>query len=224
MSDLDALFEDAVPDAVAPGPAEYYTDLPFYAELLDCRACPCREEAKRVVPGGGPLDATIAVIGRNPGKEEDRQGACFIGKSGGELDEWLALLGVSRQRVLVTNLVKCHTTDDRPPGTREVQVCAQKWLQAELLHFPAVKILLTLGDEATRFVLGVHAPSLSKVPFAPMRVLFDPAPGRELIVIPLPHPAFILRKPAARPQVVELLEKAKGHLQKHAAAALAAAG
>lgn len=212
---LDDLFEasSGIAEAVAPPAGEFYSDLPFYPRLVACTACPCRQEAARVVPGEGPLTARIGFIGRNPGTDEDRQGALFVGKVGVEFSQWLQIMGFDRQKVLVTNIVKCRTREDRLPAMKETQICTTTWLREELLGFPFLSVMFALGDEASRLFLGVHAQSSSRLGFTPMRVQFDEQPGRVVLVMPLPHPQGVLRKPASRVAVHELLRRSADYVR-----------
>jgi uracil-DNA glycosylase family 4 len=190
-----------------------YHSAPWYPDLLACTRCPVRAEAKRVVPGVGPLTARILILGRNPGKDEDKNGLPFIGKAGQELDSWLDLLGISRYKVLVTNLVKCHTEKDRPPKTDEIATCATTWLAQELALYPQVQVILTCGLEAARYVLGIHAISPANFePYAKL-VSFEADPTRVLHVIPLVHPSYLLRSRSKRPQHVQrVLPRVKDYL------------
>jgi len=215
--DLDAIL-GGEPEP-RPSGVQWYSDVPWYADLLACTACSARLEATRVVPGDGPLLARIGVLGRNPGREEDQYGSPFVGRAGDVLNDWLQAMAIDRQKILVMNLVKCHTHDDRKPTKKEVQVCGTKWLREELKTFEHVEVLLTLGEEASRFVLGVHSPSMGKMSFAPMRVRLDDAPSRVLQVIPLVHPSYLLHKPSARQSIPALLARVVEHLRSNAAEA-----
>ena len=79
-----------------------YRTLPFVSTLRACSACSCRAEAKQVVPGIGPVDARILVLGQNPGEEEDARGEPFLGAGGEELNVWLGILGLRRDRLAST--------------------------------------------------------------------------------------------------------------------------
>lgn len=190
-----------------------YHSAPWYPDLLDCTRCTVRAEAKRVVPGVGPLSAGILLLGRNPGKDEDKSGAPFIGRAGQELDSWLDLLGISRYKVLVTNLVKCHTEKDRPPKGDEITTCATTWLTAELALYPQVRVIMTFGLEAARYILGIHAVSPANFePYAKL-VSLEADPTRVLHVIPMVHPSYLLRARAKRPQHIQrVLPRVKDYL------------
>ena len=87
------------------------------------------------MPGAGPLDAGIAFIGQNPGTDEDDAGIPFVGESGHMLDRWIRVLGLRRDRLLITNAVKCHTDRNRKPRKREMDTCQDAWLRRELESF-----------------------------------------------------------------------------------------
>lgn len=183
-------------------PNNPYTQLPHYAPMMQCRACSARTEALQVVPGKGPLDARMLVIGQNPGEDEDRAGEPFIGQSGEEFNSWLPVLGLDRDKMLVTNVVKCHTLKNRVPRAKEIRTCADLWLSAELQSLPDVQVLITLGKPAVLAVLQKSAPPMVPVMIHHYRVRVL---GRELRVFPLPHPAFFLRARHLAPMFRETL-------------------
>jgi DNA polymerase len=198
----------AVAVAMEPGA------LPPPHGLLACTACTCRTEAMRVVPGHGPADATVLFLGQNPGDEEDLQGKPFVGMSGAEFDRWLGILGMHRPRVFVTNVVKCHTTNNRPPKPAEIQTCSYQWLPQELQALTALQVILPLGKPAAQRLLGKAAPPTTPLMVHHFRVrvsLLD----RDISIFPLPHPAYFLRAqhfgPTFRdvllPQIRETLQR-----------------
>jgi DNA polymerase len=124
-----------------------------------CRGCPLYEKATQAVFGEGPPDARVVIVGEQPGDQEDRQGAPFVGPAGRLLDGALEEAGIDRASAYVTNAVKhfkftptakrrIHAT----PDTWEVAAC-KPWLEAELsvLH-PEVVVLL--GATAGKALLG----------------------------------------------------------------------
>lgn len=172
------------------------------AGLLACVACTCRSEATRVVPGMGPRTAQIFFLGQNPGEEEDASGLPFVGSSGDELNRWLAVLGLDRAKVFITNLVKCHSTNNRVPRTSEIQTCSNRWLPEELQGLPDVRLLVPLGKPAVVRVLGKSAPPMTPLMVHHYRIrILD----RAVSVFPLPHPAFLLRAQHFGPLLRETL-------------------
>lgn len=83
-----------------------------------CRKCPLWETRTKVVPGVGNRQAKILLVGEGPGEQEDLQGEPFVGPAGQLLDKMLAAIGLNRQQVYITNVVKC-----RPPKNRDPLPC-----------------------------------------------------------------------------------------------------
>ncbi len=83
-------------------------------QVAECVSCQLHFSRKKAVPGEGPADAEIMLIGEGPGFYENEQGRPFVGAAGKFLDELLEKAGVSRKEVFITNVVKC-----RPPGNRD---------------------------------------------------------------------------------------------------------
>lgn len=187
MSEIDAIIDSD--DGIAQE-ATFYYHAPWYGELKACAACTVRPEAKQVVPGTGLRDAEFMVLGRNPGKTEDAEGTPLIGRSGEELNEWLVKLGIDRAHVVVTNLVKCHTTKDRPPKRPEIETCAGLWLRKEIQYLEKLRVILPLGVESTLFLLGDRGASPGKLQAYAEVIEVD---GRRLHVLPLAHPSYLLR-------------------------------
>ena len=187
---IDGFNPDVDPLADVAPDAPVYDGLPPPPGLLACTACPARSEALQVVPGVGPADAPIYVLGQNPGHEEDVAGQPFIGPSGEEFDRWLAVLGIDRARIFISNVVKCHTQGNRVPRSSEITACSNLWVPAELSALPSVRVLMPLGKPAIVRLLGKSAPPLQPLMIHHIRVrVLD----REMSVFPLPHPAFLLR-------------------------------
>jgi DNA polymerase len=121
-------------------------------------------------------------IGEGPGYHEDKQGEPFVGAAGQLLNQMLGEIGVSRADVYINNVVMCRPPGNRDPLPDEIEAC-QPWLDERIsIIDPAV--VVTLGNWATRFVLGPRI-SISRV-----RGQRFPWNGRT--VIPTFHPAAIL--------------------------------
>jgi len=169
------------------------------AALHGCQDCSLWQAATQVVPGEGPVDASIMLVGEQPGDLEDLNGRPFIGPAGQLLDETLASLGIERQRLYLTNAVKHFRF--RPVGKRrlherpregEVQAC-RHWLQREI-DLVNPELIICVGATATRSVLGPQA----RLNELAGRTL--PWQGRQVGVVT--HPAAVLRsgQPAAMRQ------------------------
>ncbi|NCO80395.1 hypothetical protein GW869_01295 [bacterium] len=77
-------------------------------EIRNCKKCPLWKTRKNAVPGEGPVNAKIVIIGESPGREEDRRGHPFVGMSGKFLDKLLRKAGIKREEVFITSCLKCR--------------------------------------------------------------------------------------------------------------------
>jgi uracil-DNA glycosylase family protein len=129
------------------------------AAAAACRGCELWEDATQVVFSSGPGDAALALVGEQPGDQEDRHGEPFVGPAGRLLDTALREAGVDREQVYLTNAVKHfrHTTRGKrrlhqKPELRHLVAC-RPWLDAELATVRP-KVVVALGATAGRAVLG----------------------------------------------------------------------
>jgi uracil-DNA glycosylase family protein len=124
-----------------------------------CRQCPLHAAATQTVFGEGPPDARMMLVGEQPGDQEDRAGHPFVGPAGEVLDRALAVVGLERRSLYVTNAVKHFKFEARGkrrihqrPEAREIQAC-KPWLLAEIERVrPAV--LVALGSTAAQSLFG----------------------------------------------------------------------
>jgi len=122
--------------------------------LEDCQECTARKEARIPILPVGPLRKHwVMVVGRNPGKEEDAGGEPFIGRSGKFLNGYLERIGLRREEVYITNTVKCHTKNDRPPDPIEIKTCSTLWLHKEGKELKP-RLILVLGQDAYKGIFG----------------------------------------------------------------------
>ena len=124
-----------------------------------CTACDLYKHATQAVFGRGPRDARLVLVGEQPGDQEDRQGAPFVGPAGEVLDRALAEAGLDRAQIYVTNVVKHFKFVLRgkrriheKPGSTEVAAC-RPWLDAELSSIRP-DVLLCLGATAATTIFG----------------------------------------------------------------------
>ncbi|MFB6141596.1 MAG: uracil-DNA glycosylase [Halosimplex sp.] len=150
----------------------------LFAEELD--AVPDeRFDRERFVPGAGPVDADVALVGEAPGATEVEAGEPFVGQAGRRLDGLLETAGIDRDAVYVTNLVKVRPPENRDP-TADERRAWKPLLDAELERVdPAV--VVTLGAVASGAVLD------SDEPIKELRDETYEVDGR--LVLPTYHPA-----------------------------------
>ena len=162
-------------------------------EIAHCTACPLHRSRTRTVPGEGPANAEILFIGEGPGQREDALGRPFVGPSGDLLEQWLGEIGLGRDQVFITNVVKCRPPGNRDPEPDEIAACA-RYLdrQIELIE---PKLIATLGRHSLqRFFPGAKITKAHGIRGVKRE-------GRR-VYLPLFHPAYILRNPAAAPEAV----------------------
>ena len=151
-------------------------------EASTCTRCRLSQGRTQVVYGVGDPNADLMFIGEGPGFHEDKQGEPFVGPAGQLLNQVLGEIGLRREQVYINNVVMCRPPGNRDPLPDEIEAC-KPWLDERIeLIDPAV--VVTLGNWATRFVLGPRV-SISRV-----RGQRFPWNGRT--VIPTFHPAAIL--------------------------------
>jgi uracil-DNA glycosylase len=129
------------------------------AGAAQCNRCELYRRATQTVFGEGPVPAAMMLVGEQPGDQEDKQGAPFVGPAGRVLDDALEVAGIDRGAVYVTNAVKHFKWEARGrrrihkrPNATEIEACAL-WLREEIAHVrPAV--IVAMGATAVRAVLG----------------------------------------------------------------------
>lgn len=138
-------------------PAAAAADIPSL-ELLAltagrCVTCPELAATRTsVVAGDFPPGADVLLVGEAPGAQEDATGRPFVGKAGQLLDRLLDEVGLARERVAVTNVVKCRPPANRKPRRVEVSRC-RSWLERQVLLADPL-VICTLGGTAAEWALG----------------------------------------------------------------------
>ena len=160
-------------------------------EVAGCTACKLHLSRKLAVPGEGPSDSEIMFIGEGPGFHENEQGRPFVGAAGNFLEELLASIGMSREQVFITNIVKCRPPGNRDPQTAEIEACSG-YLERQIAALNP-KAIVTLG----RFSMARFFPNarISSIHGRAQRV-----GGR--MVVAMYHPAAALHQPSLR-RVIE---------------------
>ena len=92
-------------------------------ECERCHECALCQTRRNVVFGVGNPQAEILLVGEGPGAHEDEQGVPFVGRAGKLLDDMLAMIGLDRSKVYITNIVKCRPPENRDPLNVEQDAC-----------------------------------------------------------------------------------------------------
>jgi DNA polymerase len=154
-------------------------------QVRACRKCALCEGRLNAVPGEGPADARLVVVGEGPGATEDETGRPFVGRAGELLTEILAAIELPRERVFICNIVKCRPPSNRRPQQDEIDACVP-YLYAQLAQIkPAV--IMAMGGTAAETLLN------TKQSLASLRNRMHSFRGTPLIVTY--HPAALLRNP-----------------------------
>jgi uracil-DNA glycosylase len=148
-----------------------------------CTRCRLSAGRTQVVFADGSPNADLMFIGEGPGFHEDKQGLPFVGAAGQLLTRLLSEIGLSRPEVYICNVIKCRPPGNRDPLPDEIESC--KPYLDEQIRLVDPKVIVTLGNFATRFILD-RPTAISRV--RGERHVVD---GRT--VIPTFHPAAILR-------------------------------
>jgi DNA polymerase len=161
-----------------------------YREAEACRRCPLHATRTKVVFGSGNADADLMFVGEAPGAEEDRRGLPFVGRAGQLLGRLLEEIGLSREEVFITNVLKSRPPGNRDPQPGEIEACRPYLF--EQIHLIEPRVLCTLGNFATK-LLTRNPTGITRVRGTPQ---VHELGGREVFVMPLLHPAAALRTPA----------------------------
>jgi uracil-DNA glycosylase family 4 len=174
VSRADAMREiaDAVRDLV---------ESPLYAYRL--------ENGYQPVIGEGDLHASLMIIGEAPGEQEALSGRPFVGAAGAVLDDLLGTIGLRRDEVFITNVVK-----DRPPGNRNPRVAEIALYRPYLLRQIEIiqpAVIATLGSFSLAVILDAfrHPEAGRRISALHGRALAAEAPHGPVTIVPLYHPA-----------------------------------
>jgi len=155
-------------------------------EIKNFKGLEIAKNAINGVAGEGNVDAEMLFIGEAPGKNEDQTGRPFVGQAGKLLEKNLNAIGLKREAVFITNIVKFRPPENRDPFPEEIAAC-KDWLDQQI-DVISPKIIATLG----RFSMAKFIPDviISKVHGQARFVDFM---AKKYIVFPMYHPAAALR-------------------------------
>jgi uracil-DNA glycosylase family 4 len=152
-----------------------------------CKKCELSKTRTNPVFGEGSVNAKLMFVGEAPGRDEDIQGKPFVGRAGRLLNELLLDVGIQRNDVYIANCLKCRPPNNRDPNTTELQNCFG-YLKNQIAIIKP-KVIATLGRYSTYQLTG------EKGALGILR-------GRvftfnNIKIVPLYHPAYLLRNPKA---------------------------
>lgn len=156
-------------------------------KIRSCNKCELSLKRTNVVAGSGPIDTKVMIIGEAPGEQEDLQGLPFVGKAGQLLTKLLELSGIQREKIYITNCVKCRPPNNRIPYINEMIACSEYLKKQIYLIEP--KLIISLGATSIQFLLNKKV-SITKVRGT---LINTQVFGKNILVFPTFHPSFLLR-------------------------------
>jgi len=172
-------------------------------QAQNCHLCSLSKSRTKSVFGEGNKRADILFVGDMPMAQEDQEGRIFLGRGGEMLTLMIEkVLGVSRQEVYITNLLKCHPLHTQSPKPTTLHTCKSYLFKEISIIKP--KIVVTLGEMAYHYLTN------DTTPLAQIR-------GREIkqvsyTLIPTYHPNFLLKNPSFKKEVLSDLKKIREFL------------
>lgn len=165
-------------------------------EIGTCTRCRLAATRTYAVPGEGPVPAQIFCIGEAPGKNEDLSGRPFVGRAGAILEGLLLSIGLGRDRVYITSILKCRPPGNRVPRKDEVASC-QGYLDRQVaLISPSV--IVPMGQWATDQVFLRYDIPAARIGDVHGRGFPVFATDRPILVFPVYHPAAVTHNPRLR--------------------------
>jgi len=166
-------------------------------DLGECTRCKLHRHRNKIVFGSGNPSAKLVFIGEGPGADEDAQGLPFVGRAGKLLTQMIEAMGLKRDDVYICNVVKCRPPENRQPEKDEVATCLPFLVRQIDTIRP--QVIVCLGATAAQALLETTQ-SISR-----FRGEWLEYRGSRLMVTY--HPAYLLRNPAAKPEVWKDLQK-----------------
>jgi len=176
--------------SVLPPPEQCLTLESLQVRYRACDRCALAATRNRLVFGAGHESPRLMILGEAPGADEDLQGLPFVGRAGRLLTGLISALGLTREDVYITNVVKCRPPDNRNPEPEEAAQCRPiLQRQIELLN---PRLILTLGNVPLK-ALNPQARGITGARGHTFKYL-------DWTVLPTYHPSYLLRNPAAIPE------------------------
>ena len=172
-------------------------------ECLHCKECALCETRTNVVFGDGSRQAEILIVGEGPGANEDEQGLPFVGRAGKLLDDMLAMIGLHRSRIYITNSIKCRRPHNRDPLNTEKEACAGYLQRQQQLMKP--KIIVCLGR--------ISAMEMIKEDFKITREHGQFFEKNGVLMTAIYHPAALLRDTDKKPETFVDLKRLQAKIR-----------
>jgi len=165
-------------------------------EIMNCRKCELYKYRKNPVPGEGLLNSHIMFVGEAPGAQEDEVGRPFVGAAGKLLTELIHGIGLKREEVYITNIVKCRPPGNRDPEDSEIDACSPYLLRQIMLIKP--KVIIALGRHSAKYLFTKAGLSWRNMSTMHGKVYDAVIQGLRVKLIATYHPAAALYNPNLR--------------------------
>ncbi|AIG99287.1 MULTISPECIES: type-4 uracil-DNA glycosylase [Archaeoglobus] len=165
-------------------------------EIMSCRKCDLHKTKTNYVPGVGNEKAEIVFVGEAPGRDEDLKGEPFVGAAGKLLTEMLASIGLRREDVYITNVLKCRPPNNRDPTPEEVEKCGNYLVRQ--LEAIRPNVIVCLGRFAAQFIFNLFDLEFTTISRVKGKVYEVERWGKKVKVIAIYHPAAVLYRPQLR--------------------------
>lgn len=167
-----------------------------------CTACPLCETRTNCVFGTGNRRAELMFVGEAPGEQEDLSGTPFVGRAGQLLDRFLAAIDIAREDVYIANILKCRPPQNRDPLPAEEDACIGYLREQVRLIRP--KVIVCLGR--------VAAMRLIKPDFRITKEHGEWFEKNGFLMTAVYHPAYLLRDPRKKEDMLRDMERIKAKL------------
>jgi DNA polymerase len=167
--------------------------------VKDCTRCSLYKTRTNIVNGKGNKNADFMLVGEAPGRDEDLCGNPFVGASGALIDVALKRLGVSRNDIYISNIVKCRPPKNRDPNDDEINLCLPFLIHEVMEVSP--KIICLLGRIASK----IFVPSLRSITReeGDIHKIFN-----DISTIMVAHPSYYIRGYAPKDRFFSVIDKA----------------
>jgi DNA polymerase len=193
------IFKEDEPDLTLPNTLDS-----LEKQAKECHLCELSKSRQKVVFGEGSLSANVMIVGDAPSNSDDSAGKVFTGRSGDLLTKMMEnVLGLTRQEVYITNVLKCRALDTQSPSPAFAHTCHPYLLKQIELVQP--KIIIAFGELAYQYLTGDDSALVDA------RGSVHEKEGYK--VISTYHPNYLLRNPSAKKEVFEDLKKVRSLLE-----------
>jgi len=178
-----------------------------------------KTEKKILVFGEGNADAKLVLVGEAPGKQETIQRRPFVGSAGKNLDEFIEIVGLKRDDLYITNVVKFRPfkvdkdtgrISNRPPTREEIELC-RSWLYKEIEIIQPM-VVVSLGNVALQALTDDWNKTIGQLHGTPIAIKVGEN-GFAVTLFPLYHPASVIYRKGLRDTYLNDLQALKKYLQ-----------